>query len=48
MIPSSFLIASLLFLYFGALFFLFLYGINCYVMIFLHRRAKVRMLRHDE
>ena len=48
MIPSSTPITLLLLLYFFSLFFLFLYGINCYVMIFLHRRARDRMLRHDD
>jgi cellulose synthase/poly-beta-1,6-N-acetylglucosamine synthase-like glycosyltransferase len=48
MIPSSIPITLLLSLYFVSLFFLFLYGINCYVMILLHRRAKERMLRQDE
>lgn len=37
-----------LLLYFGALSLLFLYGINCYIMIFLHRRAKARHLRQDQ
>ncbi|MFB3073940.1 MAG: glycosyltransferase, partial [Candidatus Methylomirabilales bacterium] len=48
MIPSSILLVLLLLVYFVSLFFLFLYGINCYVMIFLHRRAKAQMLRQDE
>jgi cellulose synthase/poly-beta-1,6-N-acetylglucosamine synthase-like glycosyltransferase len=48
MIPSYILIGLAWLLYFGALFFLFLYGINCYIMILLHRRAKDRMLRQDE
>jgi cellulose synthase/poly-beta-1,6-N-acetylglucosamine synthase-like glycosyltransferase len=48
MIPSHILTVILLLVYFGALFFLFLYGINSYVMIHLHRRAKHSMLRHDE
>jgi cellulose synthase/poly-beta-1,6-N-acetylglucosamine synthase-like glycosyltransferase len=34
--------------YLLALFLLFLYGMNCYVMIFLHRRRKARMLAQDE
>ncbi|MFQ5961295.1 MAG: cellulose synthase family protein [Candidatus Methylomirabilales bacterium] len=48
MIPSNILEALLLLLYFGALILLFLYGINCYIMIFLHRRAKEQNLQHDE
>ena len=48
MIPSSIPLVLLLLVYFVSLFFLFLYGINCYVMIFLHRRAKAQMLRQDE
>ncbi|MFQ5656061.1 MAG: cellulose synthase family protein [Candidatus Methylomirabilales bacterium] len=48
MIPTHMLTGLVLFLYFASLFLLFLYGINCYVMIYLHRRGKDRMLRHDE
>ncbi|MEE8151901.1 MAG: cellulose synthase family protein [candidate division NC10 bacterium] len=48
MIPSHVPTALLLLLYFGALFFLFLYGMNCYIMIFLHRRGKHRNLRQDD
>jgi cellulose synthase/poly-beta-1,6-N-acetylglucosamine synthase-like glycosyltransferase len=48
MTPAHILTASLLFLYLGALFFLFLYGINCYIMIFLHRRGRAQNLQHDE
>ena len=48
MIPSHVPTALLLLLYFGALFFLFLYGMNCYIMIFLHRREKHRNLRQDD
>lgn len=48
MIPADIMIALLLAVYFASLCFLFLYGINCYIMIFLHRRAKDRMLRQDE
>lgn len=48
MIPSHIPIAILLCIYLGALFFLFLYGINCYVMILLQRRRRDRMLQHDE
>lgn len=47
MIPSHIPIAILLCIYLGALFFLFLYGINCYVMIYLQRRRRDRMLQHD-
>lgn len=38
----------LLFLNSCIAFLLFLYAINCYVMIFLHRRSSRRMLRHDQ
>ncbi len=48
MIPSNVPVVILLLVYLGALFCLFLYGINCYVMIFLQRRARARMLQHDE
>jgi len=48
MTPAHILTASLLFFYLGALIFLFLYGINCYIMIFLHRRGREQNLRHDE
>ena len=48
MTASALLIGCLLVLYFAALFFLFLYGINCYVMIRLHRRARERMLQADD
>lgn len=48
MISSNIPEALLLLVYFGALFLLFLYGINCYIMIFLHRRAKERNHQHDE
>lgn len=48
MTPSHILEALLLLVYFGALFFLFLYGINCYIMIFLHRREKERNLEQDD
>lgn len=34
--------------YLLALFVLFLYGMNCYVMILLHRRHRTAMLRRDE
>ena len=34
--------------YLLALFLLFLYGMNCYVMILLHRRHRTTMLRRDE
>lgn len=48
MIPSNIPIALLLAVYLVSLFCLFLYGINCYIMIFLHRRAKDQMLGQDE
>jgi cellulose synthase/poly-beta-1,6-N-acetylglucosamine synthase-like glycosyltransferase len=38
----------LLFLNSCVAFLLFLYAINCYVMIFLHRRSSKRMLQHDQ
>lgn len=38
----------LLFLNSCVAFLLFLYAMNCYVMIFLHRRSSRRMLRHDQ
>ncbi|HET7853476.1 MAG TPA: glycosyltransferase, partial [Candidatus Methylomirabilis sp.] len=48
MTPAAFLMGCLLILYFTALFLLFLYGINCYVMIHLHRRRVRQMLQADE
>lgn len=48
MSAASLLMGCLLVLYFTALFFLFLYGINCYIMIHLHRRARERMLQADD
>ncbi|MFQ5960959.1 MAG: cellulose synthase family protein [Candidatus Methylomirabilales bacterium] len=48
MIPSNIPIALLLIIYLVSLFCLFLYGINCYIMISLHRRARERMLGQDE
>ena len=38
----------LLFLNSCVAFLLFLYAINCYIMIFLHRRSSKRMLQHDQ
>jgi cellulose synthase/poly-beta-1,6-N-acetylglucosamine synthase-like glycosyltransferase len=46
--PLPVILNGLLLCYGVAVFALFLYGINCYVMIFLHRRSRVRMLHHDE
>ncbi|MDZ4338695.1 MAG: cellulose synthase family protein [candidate division NC10 bacterium] len=48
MTSSDVLIGLVLFLYFGALGLLFLYGINCYIMIVLHRRARAGALRADD
>ncbi|MCI0483099.1 MAG: glycosyltransferase family 2 protein [candidate division NC10 bacterium] len=48
MTPAAFLMGCLLILYFTALSLLFLYGINCYIMIHLHRRRVKRMLQADE
>jgi len=48
MSAAALLMGCLLVLYFTALFFLFLYGINCYIMIHLHRRARKRMLQADD
>ena len=38
----------LLFLHHVAAILLFLYAINCYIMLFLHRRARTRMLQYDK
>jgi cellulose synthase/poly-beta-1,6-N-acetylglucosamine synthase-like glycosyltransferase len=48
MTAAALLMGCLLVLYFTALFLLFLYGINCYVMIHLHRRRVKRMLQADD
>lgn len=48
MMPLGPLNGIVLLLYFSALLLLFLYGINCYVMILLHRRSRGRMLQRDE
>jgi cellulose synthase/poly-beta-1,6-N-acetylglucosamine synthase-like glycosyltransferase len=48
MTPADILIGLVLVLYFGALFLLFCYGINCYIMIILHRRERTRMLATDD
>ncbi|MGH7263180.1 MAG: glycosyltransferase, partial [Candidatus Rokuibacteriota bacterium] len=48
MTAAALLMGCLLVLYFTALFLLFLYGINCYIMIHLHRRARERMLQADD
>lgn len=48
MTPLGLLKGLVLLIYFLSLFLLFLYGINCYIMILLHRRARERMLKHDE
>ncbi|MGH7352126.1 MAG: cellulose synthase family protein [Candidatus Methylomirabilales bacterium] len=48
MTAAAVLMGCLLVVYFTALFLLFLYGINCYVMIHLHRRARERMLQADD
>jgi len=48
MSPAALLVGCLLILYFTALSLLFLYGINCYIMIHLHRRGVKRMLQADE
>jgi cellulose synthase/poly-beta-1,6-N-acetylglucosamine synthase-like glycosyltransferase len=46
--PLAVILNGLLLCYAVAAFALFLYGINCYVMIVLHRRSRGRMLHHDE
>lgn len=48
MTAAALLMGCLLVVYFTALFLLFLYGINCYIMIHLHRRARERMLQADD
>jgi cellulose synthase/poly-beta-1,6-N-acetylglucosamine synthase-like glycosyltransferase len=48
MTVAALLMGCLLVLYFTALVLLFLYGINCYVLIRLHRRARERMLQADD
>jgi len=48
MTAAALLMGCLLVLYFTALFLLFLYGINCYIMIHLHRRRVKRMLQADD
>ncbi|MCI0484350.1 MAG: glycosyltransferase family 2 protein [candidate division NC10 bacterium] len=48
MTATALLMGCLLVLYFTALILLFLYGINCYVMIHLHRRRVKQMLQADE
>lgn len=46
MTPLGLLKELVLLIYFLSLF--FLYEINCYIMILLHRRARERRLKHDE
>jgi cellulose synthase/poly-beta-1,6-N-acetylglucosamine synthase-like glycosyltransferase len=48
MTPIPWLTWLVLPLYFGALFLLFLYGVNCYIMIYLHRRARGREGSREE
>jgi cellulose synthase/poly-beta-1,6-N-acetylglucosamine synthase-like glycosyltransferase len=48
MTHTAMLLRLLLLVHGFAAFFLLLYGVNCYIMLVLHRRARERMLRHDE